>query len=218
MRNLIFIGSLLSLVLGFVSCSQNYSNDKADKALSKRNLSAVLSVLNKRQVEPGPNRVLAASQKGLDGIELAVPQGWEKVRPSSSMRVAEYRISGARPQDGKATLAVFAGKMGTVEANVSRWIGQFTQPDGSSTHDKAKRWEEMVDGMRVVFVDVPGTYAPNMGMQQGADTAPAPRFRMLGAIVDYGSKFYYFKLIGPRDTVAIWTLDFEKFIGDIRRT
>ena len=41
---------------------------------------------------------------------------------------------------------------------------------------------------------------------------------MLGAIVDFGPKFFYFKLTGPRDTVGLWTASFEQFIEGIKKT
>ena len=42
-------------------------------------------------------------------------------------------------------------------------------------------------------------------------------YRMLGAIVDFGPKFFYFKLTGPRDTVGLWTASFEQFIEGIKK-
>lgn len=56
-----------------------------------------------------------------------------------------------------------------------------------------------------------------MGMSQPTAT-PAPGYRMLGTIVDYGPRFYYCKLVGPRDTVLIWASSFETFISNIKRT
>ena len=182
--------------------------------MKKHDLNGLISALDGRR-QPPPR---TASRDPLQDLHLLVPEGWQQVVPSGSMRIAEYHMAGARPHDPKATLAVFAGKMGSVEANIDRWIGQFTQPDGSATISRAKRWQKTVDGMPVVLVDIPGTYAPNMGMGQGANTAPEPNYRMLGAIVNYGPQFFYFKLIGPNETVALWTSSFETFITNIKKT
>ena len=121
------------------------------------------------------------------------------------MCVAEYRMAGARPQDKEATLAVIAGKMGPVEANVNRWFGQFTPANGGQKGNPGRQWEKQVDGMDVVVVNISGTFAANLGMSQQGNTPPVENYRMLGAIVDFGPKFFYFKLTGPRDTVGLWT-------------
>ena len=133
------------------------------------------------------------------------------------MCVAEYRMAGARPQDKEATLAVFAGKMGSVEANVNRWFGQFTPGDSGQKDNPGRQWEKQVDGMDVVVVDVSATFAANMGMSQQGNTPPVENYRMLRAIVDFGPKFFYFKLTGPRDTVGLWTASFEQFIEHIKK-
>ncbi|MEE2871570.1 MAG: hypothetical protein VX893_01500, partial [Candidatus Latescibacterota bacterium] len=43
------------------------------------------------------------------------------------------------------------------------------------------------------------------GHEPAGNTPPVENYRMLGAIVDFGPKFFYFKLTGPRDTVGLWT-------------
>lgn len=213
-RTFTFAGLALGILAA--GCSQNYNDQPAPRALDHKDLQAVMSTLNAQKQTSAT--VTPVPTGGLAGIDLNVPEGWRQVPPSSSMRVAEFRLAGARPNDKEATLAVFAGRMGTVEANINRWIGQFSQPDGSASGSQARRWHKTVDGMPVALVDVPGTYAPNMGMSQGPPPTPEPGFRMLGAIVDYGPKFYYFKLVGPRDTVSIWATSFETFINNIKRT
>ncbi|MBT6907463.1 MAG: hypothetical protein HOA27_25170 [Gemmatimonadetes bacterium] len=208
---------LCGVLLAIFSCSQDGGENKADKTATQQDVKGLISAVEEMQSNRPQAIVDPAGKKGLGGINAAVPDGWQAAKPSSSMRVAEYHMAGARPQDEKATLAVFAGNMGSVEANVSRWFGQFSPANGSQSGDHGRRWEKQVDGMNVVLVDISGTFAPNMGMNQQAATPPAPNYRMLGAIVDYGPKFFYFKLIGPKDTVALWAPSFEQFIQSIKK-
>ena len=133
------------------------------------------------------------------------------------MRVAEYRMAGARTQDKEATLTVFTGKMGPVEANVNRWFGQFTPADSGQKDNPGRQWEKQVDGMDVVVVDSSGTFAANMGMGQQGNTPPVENYRMLRAIVDFSPKFFNFKLTGPKDTVGLWTASFEQFTKGIKK-
>ena len=79
------------------------------------------------------------------GLTIRVPEGWQRVPPSSSMRIAEYAASSPESGEG-ATLAVFKGNMGPVEANVRRWFGQFTRADGSfPRRGRAGSWRPRAD-------------------------------------------------------------------------
>ena len=58
-----------------------------------------------------------------------------------------------------------------MDANVERWIGQFTDAKGKPVGKKAKRATKTVNGMNVTTVDVTGTYGtamPGMPPQGGA--------------------------------------------------
>lgn len=204
------------LLLSVTACSEN----TADKDATQQDVKALISAVEKmqsKQTAPPPPTATVAGRKSLGGINVAVPAGWQQATPASSMRVAEYHMAGARPQDQEATLAIFAGKMGTVEANIDRWFGQFAPPTGATKGQQGRRWEQQVDGMDAVLIDISGTYAPNMGMNQATDTSPATDYRMLGAIVDFGPKYFYFKLTGPKDTVALWAPSFIEFINNIQK-
>ncbi len=217
------LAGFCGLLFAVLSCGQDTNGNKGGKATTQQDVKGLISAVEQMQSTRPPTRppararTLPSGRKSFGGINVAEPDGWQSATPSSSMRVAEYHMAGAKPQDKEATLAVFAGKMGSVEANVNRWFGQFTPADGGQKGDPGRRWEKMVDGMEVVFVDISGTFAPNMGMSQQGNTPPAENYRMLGAIVDFGPKFFYFKLTGPRDTVGLWTASFEQFIEGIKR-
>ncbi|MEE2659080.1 MAG: hypothetical protein VX733_11285 [Candidatus Latescibacterota bacterium] len=128
------------------------------------------------------------------------------------MRVAEFEVPGANPESS-ATMAVFSGHMGTVEDNVRRWFGQFTQSNGRSHEEVGRRWQVQSEaGLSATLVDVSGTYLAGMGSTESLEG-----YRMLGAIVDIGSgRFQYLKLTGPADTVARWAEHFEGAIASSR--
>ena len=58
-------------------------------------------------------------------LGFVAPEGWVEEKPSSSMRVAQYRLPGSESLGGDAELAVFSAIGGTVDQNVQRWLGQF---------------------------------------------------------------------------------------------
>lgn len=206
----------MSRLLGYaalavlLACSQNQSSKRVDEALQERGLSRVEGVAS----PPGQGKEaerLATPAYGegeaelnLPGLQAQVPAGWEQRPPSSSMRVAEF-VMRSKSDGEEASLAIFKGPMGSVDANIDRWTGQFDDVDDS------QRWEVSVDGGRVqvTMLDVAGIFTGSMGGGSG----PQPGYRLLGAIVGEGS--YYLKLLGPGATVVEWKVSFEDFVGSI---
>lgn len=187
------------------ACGQNYSEKPAAGALAERNLTPLGELSRSSPPEAG------GPVQSLDGgVTIRVPEGWQRVPPSSSMRIAEYAAPGPEGGEG-ATLAVFKGNMGTVDANVQRWFGQFTQADGRSS--RGKRWEmETEAGLRATMVDVSGTFRD--GMMGGG--AVREGYRMLGAILETGGTTYYLKFTGPGQAVAAHEEGFAGLVRSMR--
>ena len=136
--------------------------------------------------------------------------------PKSSMRVAEYGLSG----DERAELVVFyfgPDQGGSVDANVARWLAQFSQPDGSDSASKAVRTEREVDGVAVSVLEVRGTYSGGMAMPGGPPPTPQADAMLLGAIAKGANGPVFFKLVGPRETVERARSGFDQMIGSIRK-
>jgi hypothetical protein len=106
------------------------------------------------------------------------------------------------------------GAGGTVEANIDRWYGQFTQPDGKPTKDKATTKKIDVAGCKVTLVDIPGTYKDSPGGPfAGGQTVERPDYRMLAAIVETGDQGNHFlKFYGPAATVGKHAAGFQKMV------
>ena len=155
--------------------------------------------------------VKAGERQSLGGLSAVLPAGWKPIAPSSSMRTAEYQLAGA--SGGDASLVVFyfgADQGGSVEANIDRWYGQFTQPDGKATQAHSRRWEKPVGSLKATLVDITGTYTGG-GMGGGAN-APQTGYRMLGAILVSPRGPFFFKLVGPAAAVDHWNKSFEQYI------
>lgn len=124
---------------------------------------------------------------------------WEQVDPAYNMIEAEFKIGKVEgdKNDGRMTVM---GSGGSVEDNLNRWYAQFVQPDGSESADKAKVEKMEVNGIKVHFVDIDGTYLD--GSPFGAKTE-RPEYRMLAAIFETPDNGNYFvKFYGPKATVA----------------
>lgn len=133
---------------------------------------------------------------------LEAPAGWQRVQPKSGMIETEFAIPSA---DGGATgRMTVMGAGGSVEANIDRWHGQFVQPDGSATKDKASTKKLKVAGCDVTMVDIAGTFKDMPGGPfAGGKPVERPDWRMLAAIVETpGRGNYFLKFTGPAATVA----------------
>lgn len=146
-------------------------------------------------------------------LRWKAPDSWDGVQPSSSMRLAEYHAPGP---DGSepAVMSIFffgPGGGGGVDANIDRWVGQFSQPDGTPSAKAAKRSERQVNGMKVHLIDVSGTYSAGAAMVQGSAGSKENQ-RVLGAIVEAPGGLFFFKLLGPKVTMDKQEANFNAFV------
>jgi hypothetical protein len=134
-----------------------------------------------------------------DGLSFEVPSGWTSEQPSSNMRVAQYRIAPASGsgEPGECTLFHFPGQGGSVQANLERWYGQFTQPDGGSTEAKARVEKFSAGGLHVTLVQVTGTYSGGMDSTDG----PRTGYQLVAGVVETPEAPWFLKCTGPEATM-----------------
>ena len=128
------------------------------------------------------------------------------------MRSAEYLVPRAAgdSDDAECTIITFgAGKGGSVDENVDRWIKQL---DGASTPQRTTR---TVHGMKVTRVEATGTYL-GMRMPGGPGAPPRPGSRLTGAIVEAPSGLWFFKLTGPDATVKASDAELDALVDSCR--
>ncbi|MCY3756835.1 MAG: hypothetical protein OXG96_03855 [Acidobacteria bacterium] len=181
------------------------------------------SVSNAGNAPASPPTVGAAApasdrQKVLGPFTLEVPSGWVEQTPRSRMRRAQFALprESGDSEDGELTVFYFGmGQGGSTDANISRWIGQVSQPDGSSSRGKAKIRQSQVSGFRMTEVDVSGTLkASNM---PGAPRRPErPGYRLLGAVLESPQGPWFFKVVGPEKTIGRWAESFRQFIASAK--
>ncbi len=157
--------------------------------------------------------VLMASILG--GLGYDAPADWTSKPSPSSMRVAQWELLG---DDVPAEVVIFyfgEGGGGGVDANLDRWFGQFEQPDGSTTREKATITERSVNGLELTIVDMRGTFvAP---VRPGAPQRNnRPGHRMIAAVVEGGTGPWYIRVLGPVATVTKWEASVEAFLSSLR--
>ena len=144
-------------------------------------------------------------------LSFQTPKTWKQERPSSAMRKAQIKVDPVAGDAEPAEMSVIslAGGGGSVEQNVTRWEGQFS--DNGKTA-KAKVDKKKGKNVEVTRVEIAGKYSGGMSMSgQGKQEAKA-NYRLLGAIVMTPDTGYFLKLTGPDKTVASTTKDFDAMI------
>ncbi len=135
---------------------------------------------------------LLAAQDDAKTLKFEAPKEWAKEEPSNSMRKAQYRVPDKekKSKDAELLLFYFGANSGTIPMNLKRWAGQMGQTETKP---------EVLEGKcKITLVDLKGVYTEG----QGKD--PLPEARMLAAVVETDSGPWYFKLVGPADTVGDW--------------
>ena len=150
-------------------------------------------------------------------LKYDAPAGWVVKPPASRMRLAEFTLPKAEADAEDAALAIFhfGGQGGNAQANLDRWIGQMTQPDGRDSKAVAKTAQLASRGLALTLVDVSGTYVAEMS-PGSADHYNKPGFRLRAAFVDGPGGPYFVKLTGPAKTVAKWDESYLAFLKSLR--
>jgi len=147
-------------------------------------------------------------------LRYKAPEGWVIEHPTSSMRVAQYKLPKAAGDSEDASLVLYyfgSDQGGSVQDNIDRWVGQIEKPDGSSSSDKAKTERLTVNGLRVTMIDVTGTYTAEMSPGSGT-RHNKPNYRLRAAIVETPKGNYFAKLVGPEKTVNRWNRAFVDYV------
>lgn len=165
-----------------------------------------------RRTPPGAATPPAAQT----ALKYAAPREWERQPAARSMRIDQYRLPRAPGDAEDGQLAVFyfgAAGGGGVEANLARWRGQFSTADGQPIPDERFLREKLeVNGLRVTFVDVAGSYDAGMMMPGRSRRPPQENYRMLAAIVETPQGPWFFKAVGPAATMASHREAFVAFL------
>jgi hypothetical protein len=154
------------------------------------------------------------SQSASGELNFKAPDGWTTEKPTSSMRVAQYKLPKAEGDKDDATLVLYyfgANGGGGTQANIDRWIGQMQQPDGSDSKSKAKTESMTVNGLKVSTVDVTGIYTAEMtpGSKTFHNDAD---YRLRAAVIETPKGNYFVKLAGPMKTIARWDKEYNDYL------
>ena len=143
-----------------------------------------------------------------------VPAGWTPRTPSSNMRLAEYTIAGSDAANGAEVVVYFFGKGqgGNVEANLARWKGQFSTPDGSPVPETVTR--DSTGAFPITFAEYRGTYARGIGAGDASQAKTGQT--LLAGIAETPRGTLFIQLFGPAARVAAERDAFMRFVRGLR--
>lgn len=150
------------------------------------------------------------------GATWVTPAGWQSQTPSSSMRLAEWAVPGVEDA-GTAECALFSfpGSGGTVQANIGRWLGQFEQPDGVPTAERAEQMTMTVSGVATTLLQVTGVFLSQNPPMTGP-VEPLPDYAMFAAIFETAGAPHFVKCVGPRATIGGRATELSTFVMSFR--
>lgn len=168
---------------------------------------AVTAPPKAQPAKPPPPKPAKPAPPLVDEYVLWVdPPEWKRL-PSSGMRFASYEIPAAQGDKLGGELNVFI-LSGDVEANIQRWVDEFTGFDLKTL----VRSQRTVNGMPLSTVEIPkGHFDGGMG-----DTKPSDGYGLLGAILvaPSGAEFF-FKLTAPSKTIKAARKPFYKMLDSV---
>lgn len=164
---------------------------------------------NPREVTPsGETR-----REVVGGLALTIPSEWTAQPPKSSMRLAEFVLPGP---GGDTEMAIyrFPGGAGGVEANIARWKGQFTPPEGKTIDEVTTVDVQERGPLKITRVDITGTNVAE-AMPGAGDRRNEPDSRMLAAIIEGSGDPFFLKAAGASATLDVWAPAFTTVLESV---
>jgi hypothetical protein len=160
---------------------------------------------------------LMAADKGTDvqlaGMKSTTPATWTEENPSSSMRMAQFKLPKAEGEKEDAELAIFVfpGGSGTVKQNLDRQLAKFVEEGRKDKVEKIK-----VGEIEATYQDVTGTFKKKP-FPMAEKFTPVEGYRQLYVVFeDKAGKQYYMTLTGPAKTIEANKKGFEEWLKNFK--
>ena len=141
----------------------------------------------------------AAAEQPAAGLKWTAPAGWTH-RPAGGMRLATFGVPTAKG-DAELAVVVLSGEAGGALANVNRWRGQVGLAPWDESAFRAGAQTVKAPAGPFTFVDLPGSGQ-----------------HMLAASLLKDGEAWFFKLLGPDQTVAAAAPAFKTFLTSVSPT
>ncbi|MCH7689546.1 MAG: hypothetical protein IIA17_00695 [candidate division Zixibacteria bacterium] len=195
-----------------VACSSDKNDSsKKDSGANQTQQTAKSDPYNSQQKSSGSTEItitdyqmsgieftLDGKPMSIAGITFTPASQWQDFGPSG-MRAASYAYGPLEPDTNASTLAVFhfgKGQGGTIEANMDRWIKQFSLPDGRDPATATITYERTVAGYPAHVMTLFGIYNESV-RPMSQEKIAREEYRLVAIIVEAPGGNVFFKLTGP---------------------
>ncbi|MFL5339355.1 MAG: hypothetical protein ACJ8F7_04230 [Gemmataceae bacterium] len=150
------------------------------------------------------------------GLKSKVPATW-KQQEAREPRVYHFILpkTGDEKYDAELMVFHFPGGGGGVKANVDRWKGMVTPPEGKKIDDVTKVDEFKVGDVKVTTVDVAGTYL-HKKTPMDATGEKRENYRLIGVVFEGANDTYFMRLVGPAKTIEANKKGFDGWLKNFK--
>lgn len=145
------------------------------------------------------------TETDIDGIKSRVPESWKQKDTDGKMRILHFIIPKEKGDEHDGEFLVFffgKGGGGGVDANIMRWKGMMTAPEGKSIDDLAKIEKVKVGDVPVTVLDVTGTYTHKARpFDPNEKGEKRPDYRLIGMIIESPNGPFFVRITGPAKTI-----------------
>ena len=145
--------------------------------------------------------------------QTTVPAKWVSRPPTSTARLAMFTVPGSdSANNAEAVVYWFGNTPATVAANLERWRGQFSNPDGSPVFEKVTR--DSTGAFPTTIAEYRGTYRRGIGA--GSADSVRTGQTLLSAIVETPRGWLFIQLFGPSAPVIAERDSFVRFVKELK--
>ena len=157
-------------------------------------------------VEPVSSKTMPAGSFKLADFSLHIPDGWIEVPASNNMRVTQFQIK-AHPEY-EVVVSYFGNNGNMVDANISRWRGQFTKED---SYENLSLNSNGPTGIKIM-----GTYKTKP-FPMAQEFTESPDYGMLAAILPSKEGPYFIKFTAPKAVINEQEPQFTELLNSYSR-
>ena len=138
------------------------------------------------------------------------PKKWKSEKTSSSMRAAQFTISGKEGQESAECVFYYfgPGAAGGAKANLDRWANQFAKDPKPIF--KIEEPKPGAGGVQIVYLFGEGTFMS--GPPFGGAKVPKKNYGMAAAVLGTKPGYIFVKMTGPKEIVLKARADFKKMV------
>ena len=165
--------------------------------------------------------IAAASFAGdveIAGMKSKTPDTWKEEKPSSNMRLTQFKLPKAEgdPDDAELAFFYFPGGSGTAEQNLERQVKKFKPAEGKEKVE-SKVEKTKVGSVDATYQDVSGTFLSKFPpFAPDAKITEKKGYRQLYVLFTSDKGDFYMTLVGPAKTVEKHKKDFEAFLKNFK--